>query len=604
MIGWLNKEKTSNETPESKVLPKKPKQKEDLRETVESIAFAIVLALLFRAFASETFVIPTGSMAPTLYGRHKMMVCEKSQFPYAIGASQEVNPNTGRIKPEKNGIKEPRVTVSVCSNSRYLSKKAYSNPVFKGDCILVNKFIYDISDPKRFDIAVFKEPASPKTNFIKRIVGLPNEKLTISHGDLFVTQPNGEIKILRKQSLAKQNDIQLVVYDNQYPEKELIACGWPERWAAVSHNGPAQAESIANWHPTQQGWSADSEKRTFALNASDEGTNSYHWLRYRNFAPDPETWNLCEDGVELEAKPKLISDFCSYNAARYGHTGSMSGAFGGMWTADLTLECELTVEKIAPESQIMLELTESSFWYRCRIDPQTGEAVLEYINAHNAEDDIIEMARAQTSLKGTGTYDLRFANVDDRLTLWVNGRVTNFGPGAEYTTTPLETRIPQKSDFTPVGIAAKNLQAMVGELKLLRDIYYRGNSNRHYEQDFDVLANNLTNVDMWQKHYLTCRDNIDYFEVNIPEGHYFALGDNSPASHDGRFWEDTKTVSRHLFIGKAFFIFWPRGIPFGGPDGHGWPVSYHKTETGQKVADYPLHYFPFYPNLARMKWIR
>ncbi len=40
------------------------------RETIESIAVAIILALLFRGFVAEAFVIPTGSMAPALMGEH------------------------------------------------------------------------------------------------------------------------------------------------------------------------------------------------------------------------------------------------------------------------------------------------------------------------------------------------------------------------------------------------------------------------------------------------------------------------------------------------------------------------------------------------------
>jgi len=43
------------------------------RETVESIAMAVILALLFRGFVAEAFVIPTGSMAPT--GRLELPAC-------------------------------------------------------------------------------------------------------------------------------------------------------------------------------------------------------------------------------------------------------------------------------------------------------------------------------------------------------------------------------------------------------------------------------------------------------------------------------------------------------------------------------------------------
>src|SRR5438067_1059753 len=47
-----------------------PKRADNWRETIESIVVAFVLAFLFRTFEAEAFVIPTGSMAPTLYGQH------------------------------------------------------------------------------------------------------------------------------------------------------------------------------------------------------------------------------------------------------------------------------------------------------------------------------------------------------------------------------------------------------------------------------------------------------------------------------------------------------------------------------------------------------
>src|SRR5689334_2661262 len=48
-----------------------PQRPDGWRETVESIVVAFVLAFLFRTFEAEAFVIPTGSMAPTLYGQHR-----------------------------------------------------------------------------------------------------------------------------------------------------------------------------------------------------------------------------------------------------------------------------------------------------------------------------------------------------------------------------------------------------------------------------------------------------------------------------------------------------------------------------------------------------
>ena len=61
-----------------------------IRETIESIAIAFVLAFLFRTFEAEAFVIPTGSMAPTLMGRHKDLECPQCGYNFQVSASEEV----------------------------------------------------------------------------------------------------------------------------------------------------------------------------------------------------------------------------------------------------------------------------------------------------------------------------------------------------------------------------------------------------------------------------------------------------------------------------------------------------------------------------------
>ena len=62
------------------------KNRESLLETLESIIVAFVLAFIFRAFVVEAFVIPTGSMGPTLYGRHAELECTDCGFQFSIGA--------------------------------------------------------------------------------------------------------------------------------------------------------------------------------------------------------------------------------------------------------------------------------------------------------------------------------------------------------------------------------------------------------------------------------------------------------------------------------------------------------------------------------------
>jgi len=157
-----------------------------IRETIESVVVAFVLAFLFRTFEAEAFVIPTGSMAPTLMGRHKDLECPECGYQFQVSASDEVNQSTNALRGPGH-----RVRGCTCPICRYdMSIDPDKARSFKGDRILVGKFAYQFSDPERWDVAVFKYPGEAKTNYIKRIVGLPRETLRISHGDIFV-KPDG-----------------------------------------------------------------------------------------------------------------------------------------------------------------------------------------------------------------------------------------------------------------------------------------------------------------------------------------------------------------------------------------------------------------------------
>src|SRR3954469_11029810 len=56
----------------------------NVKETLESILVAFVLAFIFRCFVVEAFVIPTGSMAPTLMGAHTRHVCQECGYSFEV----------------------------------------------------------------------------------------------------------------------------------------------------------------------------------------------------------------------------------------------------------------------------------------------------------------------------------------------------------------------------------------------------------------------------------------------------------------------------------------------------------------------------------------
>lgn len=637
----------------------KSKGKQDgFRETVESIVIAFVLAFLFRTFEAEAFVIPTGSMAETLYGRHKDIECEKCKTHFRVSASDEIDEREV-IKVNESHI----VNYGFCPNCRY-PNNIHDDLSFNGDRILVNKFPYEFGDPDRFDVVVFKFPEEPKTNYIKRLVGLPGETIKIDYGDLYARRSETEkFQILRKPP-EKQSVMQVPVYDNDKPARQLLEAGWPERWAAVHEEDEA-------WAVKENGWIADSEQRSFQFTSQTAGEpqtageTDPQWIRYRHFVPYPEDWELIlSGGGRPNATAQLITDFSSYNAGisvseaeQSLNAGSATveplttDMWGVHWVGDLTLACEVEVR--APQGELILELVEGSRWYRCQIDLTNGEASLHYVDVSldRTQHPIEGAAVVQTPLNAAGRYQVRFANVDNRLLLWINDDLVNFGEGGGNYPAPVIQQKPGMRDLAPVGIAARDADVVVSHLNISRDFFYlscaesnRGSGHRS-QVDFSPPS------DLRQlKEFLSvpefAHEGQQYSEgyrdmgastFQLHEDEFFVLGDNSARSRDSRLWTDGRIASRKrdkekqghvhavprdLLIGKAFFIYWPHGIPFLN-GGRGIPVRWYpqpemrknrygghepaKNSNGSvklENSDHPSLTVPFYPQWQRWQRIR
>ncbi len=555
------------------------------RETIESIVIAFVLAFLFRTFEAEAFVIPTGSMAPTLMGRHKDLHCPKCGYPLRASASAEVDADTNRPSGRK-------IVECTCPMCRYTMNIGENNPQgktyrsYKGDRILVGKFLYQFRDPQRWEVAVFKWPGGAKTNFIKRIVGLPNETLRISHGDIFV-KPDGqaEFSIARKPP-AKMLAMLQPVHDSDYELTELVERGWPSRWAA---------ETPSDAHTTP--WTTDNQ-RAFRIAGDQAGE---HWLRYRHVVPSYADWSYLEAGSLPPKLPtgQLISDFTAYNtsADSLNQQGPGPDSIGLHWVGDLAFEGELGVED--SRGQVVLELVEGGERFQCHIDLAEGTAKLSILGHPE-----FGTPTTQTKIRTPGSYRVMFSNIDDQLRFWVDGQVMEFDRPTTYE--PLGNSVPTPADLRPVGIASDGAAITVRHLKVFRDIHYI--AERGYDEivnpnmitDFkyssfpysrpisgENVAAVLSDPSQWEDFGKTRS-----VEFKIEAGQFLALGDNSAASKDGRLWErypgpDQQPVefyvSRNLLIGKALFVYWPHSldrIP-----GTGIPVR-------------------LFPNFARMRVVR
>ena len=590
------------------------------RETIESFAIAFILAFVFKTFEAEAFVIPTGSMAPTLHGRHKDVECQKCGHEYTVGASDELEEDW--LQPVY------RIDSAYCPNCRF-ENDVRDLPVFKGDRILVNKFPYEFGEPSRWDVAVFKYPEEPNTNYIKRLVGLPGETLVIRRGDLYRELPDRSREILRKDDPEKQNVLQILVHDNEHPEIELHQRGWPRRWAAVRHDLD-DPRAVAGWVETSDGWAEFDDGRGFRLPAGDKPA----WLRYRHFVPRPEIW--AATGPVSDPRPRLITDFCGYNAYEGGRASGRDRDY--YWVGDLTLDCRVTIGEVRDQARLVLELVEGRRRFRAVLGLAGGTVrVTSRIDLNRGEDEEELLGQAQGIRLDTGPHDFRFANVDDRLCLWVDDNLVELGSRVVYRRDATEFPGPGFDDLSPVGIAATGAELTVDRLVLHRDIYYRSEkvrdpntrqanpSSRNESTDEPELLASVDDPGTWQELYAkTFREAV--FQMGPDE--FLMLGDNSPKSKDGRLWGNTRAaehrhaVPRSALVGKAFYIYWPHGVPFMN-DGRGFPDDgnsiLHKipvmnrwffhaepsVEAGRtKLTDYPNVRIPFYPQFSRMRRIR
>ena len=617
-----------------------------IRDTVEAIAMAFVLAFIFREFETEAFVIPTGSMAPTLYGRHKEVHCEECGYFFAIGASDEVDSRSQAYYPNR------RIETTFCPNCRY-EVNIYDELAFMGDRILVNKFPYEFGEPKRWDVIVFRYPEEPKTNYIKRLVGLPGEQLAIKQGDVYARKGEREKwKILRKENPEKQRQLQQLVYDDRHPPKTLLEQGYPERWQPVQRT--TERNALNGWI-TVKTWKTDREERTHRLNAKND--REFQWLRYQHLVPSREDWTAARKKLPFgqSPQPRLITDFYGYNSYTGGNPLShyfgvpTHENYGIFWVGDLTLDCKIDIKELREMEgedhpvSLVIELVEGLRWYRCHLDCKTGKARLtmvdwEFLSDDEKELEEKEIATARTQINRTGTYQLTFANVDNRLCLWVDNKLVKLEHGRDVSSfasaasdylpgeypSSISVR-PTENDLIPAGIAIRGMNAELSHLKLSRDVYYRaesapGDADDNTASESEVsstlqraLQDNATNPKKWGKLYqgdpVVSSEPFGRQFEQLGEDEYFAMGDNSPRSKDSRLWPNTRNaerrhaVKRSSLVGKAFYIYWPHGVPFMN-NGRGYALSYHRINKDTKDTTYPKFTVPFYPHISRMKRIR
>jgi len=126
-------------------------------ENIKTLFYALIIAVIIRSFLIQPFYIPSSSMEPNLLVGDRLFVTK-----YSYGYSKHSFP--------------------------------FSPPVFNGRLFS--------SEPDRGDVVVFKTPADNRTDYIKRIIGLPGDQVQFINSNLYIN--NSEVL---KSRISKNDKI-------------------------------------------------------------------------------------------------------------------------------------------------------------------------------------------------------------------------------------------------------------------------------------------------------------------------------------------------------------------------------------------------------------
>jgi signal peptidase I len=522
-----------------------------------------------------------------------------------------------------------------------------------GDRVLVAKYMYDshAKEPRRLDVVVFRFPLEPikggtPTNYIKRLLGLAGETIAIFFGQLFYTTDlsyQDDLSPLRYVN-ASQEEWDNLMDKHNFPD--LKGRDEPDkRWKGlmlkymhvndprsqtlfrapgtkafkIIQKPPAtmlalrrpvysidnQAQDLQGvmpprWNPKGTDWSNIDDGKGFTHAGAGKEVD---WLRYQHIlrpldwpeATDPSYQRRVNDIKSRTHRPQLITDFLSYNS--YEVDGMPHSVYPN-WVGDLMLEAEVKVEE--PKGEFRMELSRGVDRFQARFNLQTGVCSLVRLreNADGKLEEKETLDSTTTAVNKRGTYQIRFANFDERLTVWVD-RELPFGDGVSYERAwywdpnkAVEEGArpgmwvnagPTHNDLEPASVGSRGATVQVRHLRLWRNTYYTLGSDGASpdaelpaaappEKYRDPTVQGAWTAKFWAKFWgePKASGSIPDDDISVPgwsklqqlpfktlyvqPGHYLCMGDNSPESYDGRSWG---LVPERLMLGRALMVYWP-----------------------------------------------
>ncbi len=457
-----------------------------VRRLVEAGVLLGIAGIVTNEFLVEGWLVPivvsSGSMATTLLGPHRVARCPDCGMEFVCDA-QSASPATAATCPNCGRGDIP-----------------LDSQIIRGDRLLVDRATFDLRNPRRWEVALFRCRESAGDYCVKRVVGLPGETIEIRGGDVYV---NGTIA---RKSLKQQREMAVLIHDTAWSGSNHRL---PNRWSAEAGNG---------WRRDADRWQFSAREGTRVSKQAD-----IQWLNYVHWRPTIGSHPVVEESS--------ILDEDSYNQTASRQLNRVN---------DLMLVCSLST---VGDGELAFKANDGRENFQVSIIPTTGAITLEQGGR------IVESNQATPGILAQPT-ELVLSLIDRQFVLAVAGRelfnypfdplspVVALSPDRVVLPTeglmadrrPLVGAVAWSGDHattsSPFSIGTRGLDVHVKRLQIYRDVYYTpatrvSDSNRHL----------------------------------LGPDEYFVLGDNSPISRDSRPWTGGELVRRSSFVGRPLAVF-------------------------------------------------
>lgn len=519
-----------------------------IKETLTSLIIAFMLAFLFRGFVIEGFQIPTGSMAPTLMGKHLRFTSPYNGYDWSVGPWTYADRQRTRPVRQQDDIKvnDPMSGLALTDTNRRLAA---------GDRVFVLKYLPFLQEPHRWDVVVFKNPGTHE-NYIKRLVAMPGEQAIIVDGDVFT---------------------------RKFVEGQTAKSGW-DGWNDADWEVARKSERVQRTMfldvfnsryvpmPSDPGFRSPLTGSTVGW----EGVGSETSYRYTGSGKTELAWNGNRDITDANAYNQTHLNFNPF-----ARSDDLSQRIRPFPVSDVSLSLDIQADDSPVDVSAILETRGMEF--RASVDSQAGSAVVEMrsVGLVDAQWTAIDQGTFSSFSAGE-THHIEFWHVDQTLWLFIDSNLVCGGnEDGAYKLTPAQRaeavtgkswdelendRISGNGIDAPGVFARTNLY----NKPTFRWSFSGGAFTLHnvaVERDIAYQVNNFSPT----------RGGHPDFYPTMSNEQFFMCGDNSSNSADSRLWKPDSInrwvkneiddmpgmVNRDLIVGKAFLVYFPAPLDDG-----------------------------------------